>query len=295
MTLVVGYADEEIGFLVGDTLLSHQYFQLADDVGPVDGEFHSLKIQILSGNIAVAFAGLFDPAYAAVRELKSVLDRDSAIDPATWLSEKGGVGQCEFLVLTLRGGLRRLVRVANGQVREGRRFYIGMQEEYARYLNLRRPYTGPLVRIEPPSNIENAVTVGEKEFDVVASAIETLANDSAGRKFEVVGAISGCVIRVVDARISRELEYMQSVMVSNFPWEPEGGYTMLASAEDTRGIGIYFRAGKRGFMMPVGGEIPCVEIEAEDVETFVELGRERFGMELVGGTWLFNVNPAAKS
>ncbi|HEV7602938.1 MAG TPA: hypothetical protein VGO49_22110 [Bradyrhizobium sp.] len=54
MTLVVGYADEEIGFLVGETLLSHQYFQLADDVGPVNSEFHSLKIQILSGNIAVA-------------------------------------------------------------------------------------------------------------------------------------------------------------------------------------------------------------------------------------------------
>src|SRR5205085_10097989 len=92
------------------------------------------------------------------------------------------------------------------------------------------------------------------------------------------------VIRVVDARISKELEYMQSVTVSNFPWEPEGGYTMLASASDTRGVGIYFRAGRRGFMMPVGGDIPCAKIEAADVDAFIELGRVRFGMDLAGGT-----------
>src|SRR5207253_2481647 len=142
----------------------------------------------------------------------------------------------------------------------------------------------PVVRVDLPSNAEFLVTEGEKEFDVVARAIEALANHSAGQKFELVGAISGCVIRVVDARISKELEYMQSVTVSNFPWEPEGGYTMLASASDTRGVGIYFRAGRRAFMMPVGGDIPCAKIEAADVDAFIELGRVRFGMDLAGGT-----------
>ena len=46
MTLVIGYADADIGFLVGDTLLSPEHFQLLGDIGPVNGEFHSLKIQI---------------------------------------------------------------------------------------------------------------------------------------------------------------------------------------------------------------------------------------------------------
>ncbi len=63
MTLVVGYADSTICYLVGDTLLSHQDFRLPGDVGPVNGEFHSLKIQILTGRVAVAFAGKFEEAY----------------------------------------------------------------------------------------------------------------------------------------------------------------------------------------------------------------------------------------
>jgi hypothetical protein len=57
MTLVVGYADCDIGFMVGDTLLSHQDFRLPDDVGPVNGEFHSLKIQILNGAVDGAREG----------------------------------------------------------------------------------------------------------------------------------------------------------------------------------------------------------------------------------------------
>lgn len=71
MTLVVAHASPDICFMVGDTLLSHAHFQLKGDIGPVNGEFHSLKIQILSGELAVAFAGNFDAAYSAVSTLKA--------------------------------------------------------------------------------------------------------------------------------------------------------------------------------------------------------------------------------
>jgi hypothetical protein len=47
MTLVVGCATPDIGYLVADTLLSFE-FDLKGRAGPVNGEFHALKIQILN-------------------------------------------------------------------------------------------------------------------------------------------------------------------------------------------------------------------------------------------------------
>lgn len=44
MTLVIAHASEDIGFMVADTLLNHEHFELKGDIGPVDGEFHCLKI-----------------------------------------------------------------------------------------------------------------------------------------------------------------------------------------------------------------------------------------------------------
>lgn len=56
MTLIVGYASEEIGFLVGETLLTPLLEVKGNPVGPVNGEFHGLKIQIIDDNTAIAFA-----------------------------------------------------------------------------------------------------------------------------------------------------------------------------------------------------------------------------------------------
>jgi hypothetical protein len=247
----------------------------------VNGEFHSLKIQILSGAVAVAFAGQFQEAYQAIRGLSAAFTENGDTDPVDWISNRDGLDECEFLVL-LNGQTKRLFRIADGKVLECQRAYIGMQAEYQRYTELRQPYAGPLVRRD--ASIEIAVTQGEKEFDVVSDAMEALSRDTVGKKYVTVGAISGCVIRVVDARISKQLEYMQAVEVSNFPWEPEGGYTLLASNTEKRGIGIYFKSGRRGFMMPVCGEAPCIASQAADLDTFIAEGRE-FGMQLVGGKW----------
>jgi hypothetical protein len=119
MTLVVGHADDDIGFMVGDTLLSHQYFRLSGDVGPVNGEFHSLKIQILSGGVAVAFAGQFQEAYRAIRGLSAALTEDRDTDPVHWLSNRDGLDECEFLVL-LNQQTKRLFRIADGNVSESK-------------------------------------------------------------------------------------------------------------------------------------------------------------------------------
>lgn len=286
MTLVIGYADAEIGFLVSDTLLSPEHFQLVNDVGPVNGEFHSLKIQILSESVAVAFAGNFEQAYQCVRALKTEISKNKSVDPIEWLSSREGVDDCEFLLLLIDGeNPRRLVHVSAGKWFEPLRYYIGMQAEYDRYQGMRRPYAGPLTGVQFPENKVFTVPEGEKEFSVVSDAMESLSRDTVGRKHQVVGAINGCVTRVADARISKKLEYLQSIFVSNTPAESDSGYTMLASNEDARGIGIYFRTGKLGFIMPVCGDQLCVGVRSDDLKGFVEKGSKQFGMKLLGGTW----------
>jgi hypothetical protein len=286
MTLVIAHADSDICFLVGDTLLSHEHFRLKEDIGPVSGEFHSLKIQILSGSIAVAFTGKFGEAYQAVRELKNALSAHPDVDPAVWLAQREGIGGCEFLVL-LNRDRKQLFRISDGTTSEFQTTYIGMQDEYRKYLDLRKPYGGPATRLVIDEGVaaEIPVTEGEKEFDVVSDAMESLSRDTVGRKHATVGAISGCVIRVVDARLSRELEYMQAVEVSNFPWEPQGGFAVLAANTDKRGVGIFFKAGGRGFILPTCGEIPCIASQAPDLTAFLKEAKDKFGMTLIGGTW----------
>jgi hypothetical protein len=286
MTLVVAHADNDIGFMAGDTLLSHEYARLREDIGPVNGEFHSLKIQILGGSIAVAFAGKFEEAYQAVRKLKDALSANPDMDPVAWLAQRDGTNGCEFLVL-LNRDRKQLFRILDGTATEFRTTYIGMQDEYRKYLDLRKPYRGPATRrvIDGGANTETPVTEGEKEFDVVSDAMEALSRDTVGRKHATVGAISGCIIRVADARLSKELEYMQTVEVSNFPWEPLGGFTVLAANTENRGIGIFFKAGGRGFILPVCSETPCIASRAPDLTAFLKEAKDKFGMTLVGGTW----------
>jgi hypothetical protein len=286
MTLVIGYVDSDIGFMVGDTLLSHEHFRLKGDLGPVNSEFHSLKIQVLNGSIAVAFAGKFEESYHAVRELKGVLSANSNIDPVVWLAQKDGLNGCEFLVL-LNRKQKQLFRIADGKASEFQTTYVGMQDEYKKYLELRKSHAGPATRvvIDNSEKTEIAVTEGEKEFDVVSEAMEALSRDTVGRKHATVGAISGCVIRVVDARLSKELEYMQAVEVSNFPWEPEGGFAVLAANTENRGVGIFFKAGGRGFILPTCGESPCIASQAPDLAAFLKEAKDKFDLTLIGGTW----------
>jgi hypothetical protein len=287
MTLVVAYCADDICFMVGDTLVTHAHFELKGDLGPVNGEFHSLKIQILSGSLAIAFAGDFDAAYAAVRALKEDLSLNPDINPVVWLTQQEGLGGCDFLVL-LNSEKKQLFHVGGKEAVACQRRYIGFAEDYARYTELRQQYAGPAVRHiigrdGKPSTL--TVTDGEKEFDVVADAMERLSRDLVGRKHQIVGAVSGFVTRVVDARISGELEYLQSVEVSSQPWEPAGGYSVLADNTNTRGLGIYFRAGGRGFIFPVCGMPPCTPSGAESLSDFIQEANDTFDMKLVGGTW----------
>jgi hypothetical protein len=119
MTLVVAYAGADICFMVGDTLLSHEHFALKGDLGPVNGEFHSLKIQILTGELAIGFAGNFDVAYSAVAALKFALSVDPTLDPTEWIASRS-ITDADFLVL--KNGVRKeLFVIESANVRQARR------------------------------------------------------------------------------------------------------------------------------------------------------------------------------
>jgi hypothetical protein len=111
--------------------------------------------------------------------------------------------------------------------------------------------------------------------------MEALANR---RQSESVGAIAGCIIRVVDARISKELEYLQSGEASVSPAEGQSGFSVLAANGGKRGIGIYYRSGKIGFVMQVG-DLDFCRVEREPtIQNFVETAMRKYGLDLTGPT-----------
>jgi hypothetical protein len=182
-----------------------------------------------------------------------------------------------------------LARISRNGVCYGARAYIGDAAEYTllRQLQLQRPYSAPAV--QHVQHFDRTFTVipltlsaGEIEFAEVSDAMEALTHR---RQSGSVGAIAGCITRVVDARISGELEYLQSVEASATPWEGNSGFSVLASNSGTRGVGIYYRSGKMGFIFVVGDREPCQKVYAETMKHFIEMARARYGLNFEGGTW----------
>jgi len=107
MTLVVGYADENIGFLVADSLLTPAMPHMVGQ-GPVAGEFHGLKIQIVDPNIAIAFAA--GDSRSALDVIHSLKFEEKNEDIAYRLLEDYRRAHsktpfdCEFLILQIKEG-----------------------------------------------------------------------------------------------------------------------------------------------------------------------------------------------
>jgi hypothetical protein len=97
-----------------------------------------------------------------------------------------------------------------------------------------------------------------------------------------LGVISGNSVRVVDARISGELEYLQSGEASISPAEGRGGYSLLSSNSGQRGIAIYYVAGKFGYLFVVGDSEPCRKEDALTIQDFIKLAKDKYGLNLEG-------------
>ena len=126
------------------------------------------------------------------------------------------------------------------------------------------------------------VSRGEIEFSEISDAMEELCQQrSNGKHNKSVGAISGLITRVVDARISGELEYLQYHTAWLTPWEGNGGFSLVAANAGKRGIGMYFQSGKMGFLFIVGDSQYCRKEYAETLNEFVVLARAKYDLSLI--------------
>jgi hypothetical protein len=286
MTLVVGQVTPDIRFLIADTLLSFEKYEARKTVQ----KSHALKIHILNPDTAVAFAGDVATSLNIIANLNAELRADPQMSLCDRLFElyKERSRDCDFLVLQLAAEGKNLAHITSERLSYRNRAYIGDCDEYKRMMELRHPYDPPKMQmVQQPDGTFHTVPLvtseGEREFEEISRALEELTGRRAqGRQQDSVGTICGCIVRVVNARISGKLEYLQSGEVSISPWEGKSGFTFLASNSDIRGIGIYYRSGKMGFLFIVGDSEYCRQEYAETLNQFVAMARMTYGLTLTG-------------
>jgi len=296
MTLIVGMANADIGFLVGDTLLTPLLEIKGNRAGIVNGEFHGLKIQILNDQVAIAFSSsnAADIALSIIADVRRTLQSNSQTDVCAKVLENyqqslnssgSEKPDCDFLVLQLDANGNRLAHITADGVRNCERAHIGDATQYRKMTELRKPYEPPSERyVQQPDGsfrIEKMNdSKGQIEFIEISNALEELVQ----QRNKQVGAIAGNIIRVCDAWPSGKLEYLQVGEATVGPEEGQSGFSLLSSSSGTRGIGIYYKSGKLGFLMMVGDPKTCRKETSETIQSFIELALQRYGMNLVGPT-----------
>jgi hypothetical protein len=291
VTLIYGCAIKDIGFLVGDTLLTPGFKLKGAPPGPISGKFHALKIQILDTDTAIAFAGDVETSLDLIKKIHEELCGDPKLPVPERLfklyKDIRPPPDCEFLVLKLTSEGKKLAHVTIDCVRYCERAHIGDLAEYKQMIDLREPYKAPKEQHVQQADgtflaVPLEVSSGEAEFEEIAAAMEKLTNKRRSETVESrVGAICGLVTRVVDAKLSGKLEYLQSGESSVKP-EEEGnsGYSFLASNSGARGVGVYWPSGKMGFIFKVGDSEPCRKEQTETMTDFIKNAKEKYGMNL---------------
>ena len=95
MTLVVGCASRNIGFLVGDTLVNFKTHHI-EQKKPINGEAHTLKVRILNPDTAVAFAtGDVQTSLDIIQKLQARLSAEPNMD--TRVANARISGKLEYL------------------------------------------------------------------------------------------------------------------------------------------------------------------------------------------------------
>jgi hypothetical protein len=290
MTLIVGCATRDIGFLVGDTRVSFG-INLKGKIEPINGQTHTLKIRIITENIAVAFAGDVDPSLAIIKDLQAELARNPTLDVCQWVFETYArmivdkMPDCEFLVLQLTPAGRVLSRITREGVQDCQRGYIGDPAEYKSLMKSIRqyPYDPPTFRSVQQADGSFvseplALSEGEVYFGEASNAMERLTTQWNSRNS--AGAISSCVTRVTDARISRALEYLQYHVAEVSPEDGTSGCSLFASNREVRGVGIYFPRGKMGYLFVVGDSEYSRTEFAETKTDFFHAARVKYGLRL---------------
>ena len=122
-------------------------------------------------------------------------------------------------------------------------------------------------------------TQGEQWFARASDALEALCHR---RSVDTVGAVTDAITRIVNARISGELEYLQAAYVGRSAEEGSTGYTLLVANTGTRAMAVYFYTGKVGFVFRPGDSAGCQRLAADSDVKVIEAAREQYGIELIG-------------
>ena len=127
------------------------------------------------------------------------------------------------------------------------------------------------ISFEPPN--------GEAEFARISAALTALVQS---RAYHSVGAVSDAITRVVNARISGALEYLQEIYAGQSPEEGFTGFALLAANTDPRAMAIYFYAGRVGFLLIPGDTKGGRRIAVATQREFVDTVTENYGIVLAG-------------
>jgi hypothetical protein len=283
MTLIVGSVTEDLGFLIGDTLLS---FDITPSVQPIINQTHVLKIQVLNPDTAIAFAGNdADMALNLIYSLKAE-SSDEKLPEQLFRKLRASSGlDCEFLVLQLNDGKPSLNYINRSEFGARHRWYIGDQPEYARFTKAieSQTYTPPtahFVQQTDGSFVEVPVSESDAEiyFIKARNAMESITSQWNARGS--VGAICGGVTCVANAKISGKLEYMQTHLASISPAEGISGFSFFASNSRVRGTGVYYPLGKVGYLFLVGDVDYSRKEYAENAAQFIAMAKFKYGMNL---------------
>jgi hypothetical protein len=300
VTLIVAEVHDDLCFMVGDTLVTPIIQIKGNPIGVVNGNFHGLKIQILNDNTAIAFSSgnAADAALRIISDVNNRLNEKTNLNVVEEVSStyrriidfdrSKNIPDCEFLVLQIAGGLRLLAHITTNEIKYYKRAYIGDPGEYKLFveaLKLHKPLPSTIHVQQPDGTFREEVYVesqGEISFAQASAALVEIVAQQ--RKGKAVGAIAGNVLRVVDARPSGSLQYLQQGELGVSLEEGQAGYSFLASNTGKRGIGLYYVAGKVGFLMIAGDTAYSYKEPADTMHAFIELARQRYGLELTGVT-----------
>jgi hypothetical protein len=234
-------------------------------------------------------------AYDLIAELRTEAEANQNLDVPQCLFQKyqqraieiPEAKRSDFLILRLLDDGPSLDKVTlEDGIRNAERAYIGDAEGYRQLTDLLGTYAGPKIRMvqQPDGSFKTEPFEpmdGEQWFAIAADALEALCRK---KSVETVGAVTDAITRVVNARISGELEYLQAVYVGRSIEEGLTGYTLLAANTGIRAMAIYFYAGKVGFVFLPGDPAGCQRLTADSDVQFIDAARQQYGIELAGPT-----------
>lgn len=268
MSLILGITNGTRGGLYADTLLTRSGSTGAGrpvdlPLTPSELSHHGLKVHILSRELCIGFAGIFDLGIRTISNIHKLRRKGPVSDSAKALQEVyiscrksfGLHAECDFLLLGLGCKGIELIRVNATSILSTKDAWIGDADAYEELRKLRGsiclPEAGML-----------------SEFDTKAFEItNALSALCSSRKTSTVGSFGDQIARVsYDPKLGFEYLTTSTVAVSG---SEKSAYATLASdCGYPHGIAFYFHSASKGFLFISADPKSPYSIVGDDIERF---------------------------